>query len=303
MGELNAANSDSGARDRDTVTGESADDDELEAVLTRRSPRPRRILQLASVLVAVGIVVGLVVNSLVPLRSLPALLMPATATPDPSLISTALITRSVTWGTLTLNGKVVAGSASGHVTLRRGDNTLTLTAPPFSQRTCHITAPIYFPMNMGYESGVARGNCTAAFTSINGCPPTATPEECVGGQFRQVSIDMGPNADDLPLDLRRGAVTYLRQALSNLARFTTSVPQGHFVATSFDPASRTIQSQRAAAPLTAELTVAADVRESMDDAPLGVSNASYDHESQCATLRCSVPPWLLARRSRRPAGG
>jgi hypothetical protein len=67
MGDLNAADGDSGARDRDTVAGESADDDGLEAVLRRRSPRPRRILQLASVLVALGIVVGLVVNSHVPL--------------------------------------------------------------------------------------------------------------------------------------------------------------------------------------------------------------------------------------------
>jgi hypothetical protein len=287
MGELNAADSDSGARDKETVTGESADDDELEAALTRRSPRPRRMLQLASVLVAMGIVVGLVVNSLVPLRSLPALLAPATATPDPSLISTALITRSVTWGTLTLNGRVVAGGVQGHVTLRRGDNTLTLTAPPFSPRTCHITAPIHLPSGPMVTSGKCSGGIGIALGG--GCPSTAAPGECVNGSFRQVIIDMGPNADDLPLDLRRGAVTYLRQTLSNLAQFTTSVPQGHYIATSFDPASQTIHSQRAAAPLTAELTVAADVRESMDDAPLGVSNASYDYESQCAILRCSVP--------------
>ncbi len=282
MGELNAADGDSGELDGDAVAGESAEDDGLEAVLTRRSPRRRRILQLASVLVALGIVVGLVANSLVPLQSLPALLAPATATPDPSLISTVLVTRSVTWGTLTLNGRVVAGSVRGHVTLRPGDNTLTLTAPPFLPRVCHITAPIH--VKPGRVA--ASGSCSVGFASGDGCPPTATPEECVGGQYRQVIIDIGPSADDLPPDLRRGAVTYLRQTLSNLAQFTTSVPQGQYVATSFDPASHTIHSQRAAAPLTAELTVAADVRDSTDGAPAGASG--YGYASDCATLHCPV---------------
>jgi hypothetical protein len=291
MGEMSAAAT--GELDRDSSTTghggdsappESAEDDGLDAVLAPRSPRRRRILQLASALVALGIVVGLVANSFAPLRSLPTLLFPPTATADPSLISTVTVTSAVTWGTFTLNGKKISGSLPLHITLRPGDNTLTFSAPPFLPRTCHVTAPLR------WERPDTNATCGLGYAGPSpGCPSTAAPGECVNGTFRQILIEFAPTADDLPPDLRQSAVAYLRQTLGNLASFTTSVPRGDYVATGIDSSGRAILSQPAAEVLTAELTVGVDVRESTDGAPFGVSNASSDHESQCATLRCSVP--------------
>src|SRR5260370_13821119 len=117
---------------------QATSDTDVEEMLRRRVPAQMRVGQAVALLVMIAVVAGLVMHSLpvAPGRSQAGM---ATATPVP--LGPILLLSNISFGTVTLNGASLAGSPPLVTTFRRGLNTLTLTAPHFRPRTCHVQWP------------------------------------------------------------------------------------------------------------------------------------------------------------------
>src|SRR5579885_3376422 len=118
---------------------EAAQPDELEALLRPRLTRRARLLRAGALLGLVALVaaglfwrVGSAGISFVAATPVPA------ATPIPQM----LISSNINFGTLTVNGRTVAGPPAVFRP-RPGENTITLTAAPFAPKTCAFSWPSF----------------------------------------------------------------------------------------------------------------------------------------------------------------
>ncbi len=219
------------------VGSAATSDTDLEDLLHRRVPMRIRIAQALGLLLVIAMGTALVVHrmSLVaPTRS-----QGGGATPTPVPLSPVLVLSNVSSGTVILNDRPLAGSPPLVLTFRRGLNTITLMAPPFRPRTCHVQWP-------GRQND---GGCD--FPTTVGLPHS------VGG--RSVApvliVELPFSLEDLPSAVQTQALAASTGALQS-APPQTSVPAGDYIATGQD-ASGAVVSRRSGVPLRAELLAAA----------------------------------------------
>jgi hypothetical protein len=205
-------------------------DTDVEELLRRRVPVRVRVAQAMTLLVVMTVAAGLVIHSL-----------PVAATPTPGPLGPVLLLSNVSFGTVTLNGAPLAGSPPLVATFRRGLNSITLTAPPFRPRTCHVQWP-------GRQSD---GGCDLGQIWGPGQP------QSVGG--RPVSpvliVEMPFGLEDLPRAAQSQALAATTDSLQSVPP-RTSVLAGEYIATGQDT-SGAVVSQRTDMPLQAELLAAA----------------------------------------------
>ncbi len=121
------------------VRAPDSSDSDLEDMLRRRMPVRIRVAQTLALLIAIAVAAGLVVHSVslvVPSRT-----QAGGASPPPVPLGPVLLLSNVSYGTVLLNERPLAGSLPLVVTFRHGPNTITMTAPPFRPRTCHVQWP------------------------------------------------------------------------------------------------------------------------------------------------------------------
>lgn len=226
---------------------------DVETLLRQRVAPRRRALQVVSVASVVLLVVGIILWRVVPV----APFRTASAPPRTSEPGTAMIVSDVTYGTVTVNGRAVGGLPRA-VTLPVGHSTLTVSAAPFLPHSCTVE------WTAGKPS--PRSTCAIEYDAQG---------VTINGQLIDPEIFVGVlvTADDLPPDLRRGALDVVAQLLASVSLETT-VPAGQYFATGGDPQAL-VASQRAGAPLRAKLVAFPD------DAPAGIARRD------CGGLRCA----------------
>lgn len=211
-------------------------DTNLDDVLRRRVPVRIRVAQTVALLIVIAVAAGLVVHNLL---VAPGHSQAGIATPTPIPLGPILLLSNVSYGTMTLNGAPLAGSPPLVATFRRGPNTLTLTAPPFRPRTCHIQWP----------DRQTDGDCDLS-TGV-------TQLHYVGGLpvAPVLTVILPVHLEDLPTAAQTQALANVTGALQHIPP-QTRVPAGDYIATGQE-ASGAIVSRRAAEPLQAELLAAA----------------------------------------------
>jgi len=214
-----------------------ASDTDVEEMLRRRVPVRLRVAQAVALLIVIAVGAGLVVHSL---PGAPGRSQAGTATPPPDPQGPILLLSNVSTGTVTLNGAPLTGSPPLSVTFRRGLNTITLTAPPFRPRTCHVQWP-------GRQND---GGCDFP-------PAGGWLHASVGGRpvVPMLVVVLPFDLEDLPSVAQTQALANITDALQS-APPRTRVPAGEYIATGQD-ASGGIVSQRTDAPVQAALLVTA----------------------------------------------
>jgi hypothetical protein len=186
-----------------------------------------------------------------------------TAGPGNALI----VTSNFISGTVTVNGKKLAGTVPLLVRLNPGKNTITFSAPPFQDRICRVTLLAQADPRSGQPVQAAGDNC-----SINTQEPAirfqgiAVPNGYLGFQL---------TGADLPDALRNAAESALWLKLATLPAL--QVPAGDYYATGTTTTGRII-SVRAAVPLLAT--------------PALVRSNSTQNGPPCSNLGCAGPPAL-----------
>jgi hypothetical protein len=201
----------------------------LEALLARKTPRARRALQIASLIVVCMLAAGLVFRQ----YRLGHASFPGSPIATPVAMA-ALVESNTTWGTLTFDGKRLGGPPPKAVTIASGNHVLTLSAPPFALATCKLTATV----EVGSVTFDLRGPCHVG------------------------SIDLGSATMVIAFSLSSANLTAVEQSAalqtmtSGLARLEAHVivPTGDFYVSGID-AQGNILSRRAAAPLAGTLDV------------------------------------------------
>lgn len=209
---------------------------DIEDVLRRRVSARLRVAQALALMVVIAVVAGLVVHTLpvAPGRSQAGM-----ATPTPVPLGPVLLLSNVSYGTVTLNGTRLAGPTPLVATFRRGLNTVTLTAPPFRPRTCHVQWP-------GRQND---GGCDFPTT-------VGLPHSVAGRPVSPVLIVVLPfGPDDLPSAAQAQALAAVTDALRSAPPQTRALA-GEYIATGQDARGAVI-SQRTTVTLQATLLVEA----------------------------------------------
>jgi hypothetical protein len=205
-------------------------------------------------------------------------LAPPTPTPTIGPGNALMVTSNYNSGTVTVNGKKVAGAFPLLVRLNPGDNTITLSAPPFHDKTCRVTLLAQADPKSGQRAQATGGGC-----SVNTQEPPM--------RFQGIAVPNGylvfeMIGADLPSDLRNAAENALWAKLASSRTFR--VPAGDYYATGTTTTGR-ITSARAAVPLLA--------------IPALVRNNSTQIGPSCSNLGCVGPPVLPDQGGASPPAG
>jgi hypothetical protein len=211
---------------------------ELDNLVGRRHSARRRYLQTVLVLLTLLVVVGAVLVSNVPGR-LQHLAGSPTATSPVVVDGPVLLLSNASYGIVRLNGRALTGSPPLVVALARGDNTITLDAPPFRTRTCHI----YWPDPESLTGSCVIWSLLSASISVR---------DQIVDPGLIITLLLGDN--DLPAAMQVAVHGAITQALSQVHLHTTVRPD-EYVATGRDNTGA-ITSIRAATPLEADATFA-----------------------------------------------
>lgn len=189
--------------------------DDLDTLMRPRLTRRARLLR-AGALIALIAVVAAGLAWRVSGESLPFSAAIATAIPSPTVgvVPLLLITSNVNYGTLTINGRRVAGTVAVFRP-RRGQNTITLTAEPFAPTTCTFSWP-----------GFSRSSGPCSYG--DGSPQDVT----VGGEHYSVSynLDISMRGDQLSAEECARVKDAVSSAL-DATRPAIAVPTGQYIAT------------------------------------------------------------------------
>jgi hypothetical protein len=194
-------------------------------------------------------------------------LAPPTPTPTPSPDNALIVTSNFHSGAVTLNGKKLAGTIPLLVRLNPGDNTITFSAPPFHDRTCHVTLSPQLDSRSGQRAQGLGEGCDVRSQE----PPIRFQGIAVSNGY----LSFAMTGADLLADLRNAAENALWLKLANLPAL--QVPAGDYYATGTTTTGR-ITSARAAAPLLA--------------IPALVRSSSTQYGPDCSNLGCAGPPAL-----------
>ncbi len=208
----------------------------------RTSPRKRLIQLVMMTLLIIVTVVGFWYYLT------PALKMPPATNIVPGQ---ALIESNASYGTVTLNGKKLAGSPPLVVTLSQGINYLTIDAPPFRPVSCQIEWPPTFHQDTckGPEGG-SPFNLDTHPTTYTFQGKNITPKVVIGLPLL---------LEHLPTNLQSNALAAIKQSLDQEASALQSpVPIGQYFATGLDaqglPVARLATAPLQALPMVSQAT-------------------------------------------------
>jgi hypothetical protein len=239
--------------------------DDLDVVLARRASPRRRLVQLGAIIVPILVAASLVLRGTLPAATPSSTYVAVpTWTPLPIPIT---VTSNVSFGTLTLNGKPLAGPPPRDITLRPGNNIITLAAPPFSTQSCVVHGPLI----MSGSQAIFRSDSTCQITT----------EGDAGGYPTHVYVMLMISGDTLPPDLRASAQALVARTLDIASPQTATVPVGDYYATGMS-GKGVPNARRATVPLTATLT-----QTFMDSAAIASATASYPFPIECSSALCA----------------
>jgi hypothetical protein len=211
-------------------------DTDVEEVLRRQVPLRVRLVQSLGLLIVMAVVTVVADRSV---ATTPGRSPVGVDTPTPVPLGPILVLSNVSYGMVTLNGVRLAGSPPLVATFQRGMNTITLSAPPFHPRICHVQWP-------GRQND---GACD--FPPMVGLPHTV-----VGRPISPVLIVELPfGLEDLPSAAQTQALAAVSDALQSTPPQTV-VPAGEYIAIGQDTSGGII-SRRTDVLLQAELLAAA----------------------------------------------
>ncbi len=211
-------------------------DTSLEQILQRRVPLRVRLIQGLGLLILGALAAGLLRQTVLTTPGGSGGVVP---TPSPTVVALgpALVLSNLSYGAVTLNGVSLPGPPPLVTRFRRGPNILTLSAPPFRPRICHIQWP--------------------TLQSSDGCEidTGVGPPYSVGGQLVTPAVIayLSFGSTDLPSGVETQALTAVTRALQAMPLRTT-VPTGDYFATGVDGQGH-ILSLQATAPVQADLLV------------------------------------------------
>jgi hypothetical protein len=239
----------------------------LEEVLQRRVAPRRRTLQGLVVLFVLGAVVGLIGHSI---SSAVKPAQQASTIENPVPPGPVLVLSNVSYGSVRVNGRLLAGSPPLMTTFRQGQNTITLTAAPFGTRTCHIQWPyaqVQGLCDVGRDVVVGPSHVGGRLVS-----PVATLTLWLGG-------------DDLPANVRNRALASISATLDDVP-LSATVPAGDYIATG-QTADGHITSMRASDPVHADFFVTPTSSDFSGDV--------FCEDMGCAALpKGEVPGWVVS---------
>jgi hypothetical protein len=218
---------------------------DLDALPARPAASRKHLFQIA---VAVAVIAATLIGFWRALPPPPPAPQVVRATPTAVPNQDALIESNVSYGTVTLNGKTLAGAPPLLGTLSRGMNQIILEAPPFRKVSCQIAWPPTFRQDTcSGPYGYSAFNLGATRTSLTFKGKTITPAAIIA---------LPLSADDLPADLHSAAVSAITAALNTTdASLRTVVPAGQHYATGIDqqgfPISSLAATRLMATPLVA----------------------------------------------------
>lgn len=239
--------------------------DDLDAVLARRASPRRRLVQLGIIIVPILVAASLVLRGTLPAPpSSSTYVAVPTWTPYPIPIT---LTSNVSFGTLTLNGKQLAGPPPRDIALRPGNNVITLTAPPFPTQTCVVQGPL-----------IVSGS-QAIFGSTSTCQISS--EGDAGGIPTHVYVALMLSGDALSPDLRESAQALVTRTLGIASPLTATVPIGDYYAAGMN-GQGVPNARQAAVPLTATFTETL-----MDSTAIASATAAYPFPYECSSALCA----------------
>jgi hypothetical protein len=201
----------------------------------RRRSRRGLLVALITGLTLLGLVVT---GSFNWRRFLPA----PTPTATPITGNELIVTSNANFGSVTLNGKAVSGAFPLLVRLNPGENTITFSAPPFRDRTCHVTLLPQPDTRTGQRVQSTTDGCS--IYNYNQQPPQSLNGIAVNNGALVFSL----TGADLPDAARNAAESALWAKLASPPTF--QIPAGDYYTTGVETSGR-IRSARAAVPLLA----------------------------------------------------
>lgn len=204
---------------------------DLDHILTRRSSRGRRVVQL-TLLLATVVAVIFTLWDVVPRTS------PASPAPEPTPLPNALsIESNVNVGTLTINGEQQPEPLPSAIRLHgKGPYMITLTAPPFRPLSCPFPPP---------KPGTPWGGVIGY---IDGFSPCLAGTGFTMQQQNVTNLEMLFTLADLPAYQQQQITALIPDEVT--AQQTFTVPAGSWFVSGLT-ADGLITTARAAAPLTA----------------------------------------------------
>src|SRR5215469_4003411 len=205
----------------------------LETMLARTPSRRRQALRFATLAAVLMVLSALLLRQY---HAAQTVLPPSAPT---RLGVVTVIESNTTWGTLSVNGRRLAGPPPQTVTLHGAGNAITLDAPPFAPVTCQVNVE---PLSEG-------GPPAAPSTSVPECttlPSSSFPGASTPGQF---IIEFNLSGGGLPSEQRIAARQAIARSLM-AQELQATVPAGEYYAAGVDPQGRVI-SRQATAPLSA----------------------------------------------------
>jgi hypothetical protein len=195
---------------------------------------PRRLALRLALALALLLIVGVF------LRSASAHLTSGSAAPTALPLASIVLLSNVSYGTVTLNGRRLAGPPPLVMTFRAGVNDAALTAPPFGTETCQIDWP---------SGNVREGPCD---TDRSGRTYTIYGRTVVSA----LDVTLTLTGANMKPEMYAAAMATIGAAVSAV-HLDTTVPAGTYIATGRE-ASGQIMFTRTTTPLAADLSFMLD---------------------------------------------
>jgi hypothetical protein len=195
---------------------------------------PRRWALRLALAVALLLVVGVLLRS-----SAFTPQTPSSATPTP--LGPIVLLSNVSYGSVTLDGRRLAGPPPLVMTFHEGTNVIALMAPPFGTESCQIDWP---------SGNVREGPC-----STDKSPLIYTIRSKALISVLVVTLDL--TGSNMSPELQAAALAAIAQAVSAV-HLDTTVPAGSYIATGRDATGR-ITFRRTTTPLAADLSFTLDI--------------------------------------------
>lgn len=261
---------DAGVEVLSPVAHDGVQEVDLDALVTRRTAPRVRALQVGALLALVIVFGGLVFRGYQAAQPRPE---PTTAPAvvDDFSMNVAIFT-NVNYGTLTVNGEKLTTRLPAIVKLRQGQNTITISAPPFQPHTCTY--------DMSRQS-VEGAHCDGG--------GSVSPPFTFGGKKASTSVIVPMTVTDLPTSQQRDVEALVAQAIDGVV-FHTTVPAHQYIATGVD-AQGHVTSRLTSEELQAD---AALVRQSSQFGPTCVENICAPIPNLFTPSDTPVPTWTAA---------
>ena len=250
---------------------ESADIEECESdegidaeVLVHRRPSARKRAVQVELALLCGLAVLALFHAITPVAVRPPTLTPLARTSR----SQVTIVANLNFGSVTVNGKKLAGKPPFLFSAAPSGDTVIYVAPPFAPRSCHL---FWYGSGASAQLGAGGSNCQMSSETVRVSSWAVTSSYVLNFQF---------GLDDLPAALQATALDFVRQVITP-ASLPITVPRGQYYATGRDGRGM-ILSRQATTPLTAVISLLLFTPQDL------VASSSWCSELICPAL--DIPP-------------